>query len=246
MMDFSLIAPGSLLLLHSSLSRTLRRHACNPQAVLQAILDRLGPEGTLLLPLFNFDFTKGVPFDMRFTPSKMGALTEIGRLFPGAVRTGHPIYSFAALGHKATAFVDINNRSGYGPDSPFAKLRELDGDIGVLDLPEQNSMTFYHHVEEMLEVTYRYHKSFTGSYTDLHGHETVRSYSLFVRDIESGVLTSVDRMGERLWDKGLYRGDRPGVDSGLRVISANNLFNETAAIISSGLAKDFLYDIEHV
>lgn len=204
----------------------------------------LGPDGTLLLPLFNFDFTKGVPFDINTTPSQMGALTEAGRNWPGAVRTGHPIYSFAAIGARADEFADIKNRSGYGPDSPFAKLREVDGLIGVLDLPDQNSMTFYHHVEEMLDVPYRLQKDFTAPYTGKDGQERTETFSIFVRDIDKGVLTSVDRMGERLWDLGHYVGDRPRKGSGLRIIRARTLFDAVESVINSGQAKDFLYDIE--
>ena len=99
------IEPGDTILIHTSLKRTFTRyaeqgHTLTPQLILDSFRQALGPEGTLLLPLFNFDFTKGVPFDMRTTPSQMGALTEAGRLTPGAVRTGHPIYSFAVLGRQ--------------------------------------------------------------------------------------------------------------------------------------------------
>lgn len=243
-LDLRSIAPGSTTLVHSSIARLLRMHKCMPADILEAILRRLGPDGTLVLPLFNFDFTKGVPFDIRNSPSHMGALTEIGRLQPGAVRTGHPIYSFAVIGAKAEAFRGVDNISGYAEDSPFGILRRLNGDIAVIDLPDQNSMTFYHHVEELHQVPYRFHKSFSGTYIDQNGEKSVRTYLLFVRDLEKGVRTSVDRMGERLWEKGLYRGDRPKTGSGIRVIQANAMFDEVSAVIKSGQARDFLYDVE--
>lgn len=237
------IIKGGVLLVHSSIARTLKREGCGPKEVVSALLMQLGPDGTLLLPLFNFDFTKGTPFDVATTPSHMGALTEAGRTWPGAVRTGHPIYSFAAIGAQADRFSRINNRSGYGEDSPFAMLRELDGQIAVIDLPDQNSMTFYHHVEETMAVPYRYHKNFSGSYTNQDGETSSQTYSIFVRDIENGVLTSVDRMGERLWSKGLYEGERPGVGCGMRTIHARALFDEVASVINAGQAKDFLYAV---
>ena len=168
------IQPGDTVLIHTSLKRTFTRyaeqgHTLTPQIVLDSFRQALGPEGTLLLPLFNFDFTKGVPFDMRTTPSQMGALTEAGRLTPGAVRTGHPIYSFAVLGRQAELFRGVNNFSGYGADSPFAMLRQLDAKIAALNLYDQNSMTFYHHVEEMHNAPYRFHKRFTAPYTGFDG-----------------------------------------------------------------------------
>lgn len=57
--------------------------------------------GTLLFPSFNFEFTESVPFDIKTTPSHMGALTEAARMHSQAIRTGHPIYSFAAIGAAA-------------------------------------------------------------------------------------------------------------------------------------------------
>lgn len=243
MIDLGIVRPGSVLLLHSSLSRTLKEQRCTPEDVLIAVLERLGAEGTLLVPLFNFEFTKAIAFDIRTTPSHMGAFTEAARIFSGAVRTGHPIYSFAAIGARSADFAAVDNYSAYGSDSPFAMLRQMDGDIAVLDLPDQNSMTFYHHVEEMMGVPYRYHKPFTALYTDARGMARPRTYSIFVRDLDRNVLTSVDRMGEKLWSDRLYRGDRPKIGTGLRAIGARDLFNATKAVIEAGKAEEYLYEI---
>ncbi len=242
--SFTTLRPGSTTLLHSSISRTLSESSCGPDDVVDRLLEALGPSGTLLLPLFNFDFAKGVPFDVRTTPSQMGALSESARSWPGAVRTSHPIYSFAAIGPLAQEFGALQNSSAYGPDSPFALLRELDGEIGVIDLTDQDSMTFYHHVEELHAVPYRYHKSFSGDYTDRNGATSASEYTMFVRDIENGVVTSVNRMGERLWERGAYRGERPRVGDGLRVINARRMYDEVSEVIVSGNAREFLYDVE--
>jgi aminoglycoside 3-N-acetyltransferase len=239
---------GDTVLIHSSLKRTLDRVKqlggnATPDLVLRSLRAAVGSSGTLIFPLFNFDFTKGVAFDIRNTPSKMGALTECARMAPDAVRTGHPIYSFAVLGSNSSRFRGIENFSGYGADSPFAILRELDGKIAVLDLTDQNSMTFYHHVEEMHEVNYRFHKIFQGDYVNSAGISSNRKFGLFVRDLEKCIETDVDRMGDFLWKKNLYSGFQPGKGSGLRVISARTLYNEVSKIIKDGRAVEFLYSV---
>lgn len=243
--------PGEVVLVHSAVGRVARRliKAGRPKTgvaddLLASFLEALGPEGTLVLPLFNFDFTQGAAFDIRATPSQMGALTEAGRLHPDAVRTGHPIYSFAVIGAQAERFRGVENFSGYGPDSPFAILRALGGKIAVLDLPDQHSMTFYHHVEEMLAAPWRYPKTFEGDYVGWDGHARRRAFGLHVRDLERGVITHVDPMGERLWAEGLYRGDRPGEGGGLRTIEAEALFQAVAGVIQAGEAEGLLYRIE--
>lgn len=241
---------GDTLLIHSNISRLLRRFArlgeeVNPRLVLESFLRALGESGTLLLPLFNFDFTKGIAFDIRNSASHMGAITELGRLWPGSIRTGHPIYSFAVIGGNAALFKGLNNFSGYGYDSPFGLLHRLRGKIGVIDLPDQNSMTFYHYVEESMNASYRYHKKFTGPYIDEKGVETTQTYGVFVRDIAAGVNTYVEPMAKILWEKRLYTGFRPMEGAGLRVISAPRLFDEVSAVLREGEAEGVLYEIRN-
>ena len=243
------VAEGDTLLLHSSISRTLRRIAkmggeVNPNLVIKSFLEAIGDSGTLLLPLFNFDFSTGITFDIRNTPSHMGSLTEAGRLWPGAVRTGHPIYSFAVIGKNAEMFRGLKNFSGYGQDSPFGILYRLGGKVGVIDLPEESSVTFYHYVEESLKALYRHHKTFTGQYIDSDGVESTETFGLFVRNVEEGVVTRGNTMGEILWEKGAYTGFRPKEGSGLRVISAPRLFDELAAVLNEGRAKGLMYEIQ--
>lgn len=243
------IERGDLVLLHSSIGRTMRalkreHRQADARTLLDSFLDAVGAEGTLLLPLFNFGFAHGEGFDMRATPSKMGALTEAGRLHEDAVRTGHPIYSFCAIGRDSDAFEGVNNRSGYGEDSPFSMLREMGGKIAVLDLDDQGSMTFYHHVEEMKAVPYRYFKMFFGAYTDLDKTLSMQAYSLYVRDLAAGVLTHVNPCGEAMWEAGLYKGDRPMSGAGLRVIEARAMYDFVAGVIEADRAYGMLYALE--
>lgn len=243
------VEKGDTILIHSSLSKTLRRVVRmggqpDPALVVESFLHALGEEGTLIAPLFNFEFTQGVPFDIRESKSAMGSFTEAVRKWPGAKRTGHPIYSFAIIGKKKDLFESVDNFSGYGPDSPFAILHRLGGKIGIIDLPDQNSMTFYHYVEESNNAPYRYHKTFTADYTGWDGVVQQKTYGLFVRNIDEGVLTKVNPMGEILWEKGMYSGCRPGEGCGLRIVQAKALFDEVSEVILEGRAKGILYDIQ--
>lgn len=245
------IEEGDTVLIHSSIRRILTTVKAefnvliNAEQIFDSLLSAVGDKGTLLFPLFNFDFTTSHFFDIRSTPSQMGALTEVARNFQGAVRTGHPIYSFAIIGNKANEFEGINNKSGYGADSPFAKLRELDGKIAVFNLPDQTSMTSYHYVEECNLVDYRYFKDFIGKYIDQEGKENEVTYKLFVRNIEKGVKTDVNRMMAFLWEVGAYKGERHDEGLGLRTIRINDLFHHTDKIIKEGKAINYLYSIEN-
>jgi aminoglycoside 3-N-acetyltransferase len=242
------IEPGDTLLLHSNITRTLlqcKRLDKEVRAIdiLDCLLNLLGPNGTLITPLFNFDFTKGLPFDFNHTKSQMGILTEVARSYPRSIRTGHPVYSFSIIGAKQNHFINIDNTSAYSSESPFAILNELDGKIGVIDLQDQDSMTFYHHVEQICNVEYRYHKNFTGLYTCDKGLTSSKTYSIFVRKMEEGVVTSVNTMGELLWKNRLYKGYLPGENSGLRTINAREMYSFVEDTIKKGGARGTLFDV---
>lgn len=244
------VESGDCLMLHTSLRRTLssevaRSNDLGPSDVLRSFLDVLGPKGTLIVPLFNFGFCDGDPFDIRSTQSNMGAFTECARLWPGAVRTGHPVYSFAVLGFHAPEFLGVDNESAFGPDSPFAHLLRLNGKVGALDLEENDSMTFHHFVEESCGAVYRYLKPFSAEYTNAKGETCTKRYLINVRNIEMGVETYANPAGELLWEAGLYRGSRPHYDSGLRVINANEMFTFMSRIILGNRAEGVLYRIVH-
>ena len=240
---------GDTVLLHSDIVRTILRERdqgwrVRAQDILNSFIDAVGTKGTLLMPLFNFDFPQGIPFDMKSSRSQMGALTETARLHPAAVRTGHPIYSFAVIGKHSEAFRGLENFSGYGEDSPFGMLHKLHGKIAALNLPYERCMTFVHHVEEMENVPYRYHKKFTGKYTDLKGQTDERTFGLFVRDLKKGVKTLLQPLGDRMWELGLNTGNRHDTDAGLLVVSSEDLYRETSSIIREGNAQGMLYRLD--
>ena len=234
-MDWKNITIDDTILIQSNVTWTLRTNNCSVQDILESFLN---VAGTVVFPTFNTDFADGVPFDIRTTPSHMGMLTECARKHPWAVRSGHPMYSFVAIGKKADEF-NVNNFSGYGKDSPFAILRRLDGKIGVLGLPDSQGNTMHHHAEEMSCVPYRFYKNFTGLYTDRHGSMRERTYSFFCRDLEN--KTVLDPTMEMMWEAGLYKGCRPFEGDGLRVIKANDMFDFVTDIIKSGKAEGLLY-----
>jgi len=239
-----------VLLVHSSLKRLLLKVShefgvrISIKTVYNSFLEVLGEKGTLILPLFNFDFPKTKFFDICNTPSQMGSLTEIGRLDESSVRTGHPIYSFSIFGYHKKEFININNYSGYGPDSPFAVIKALDGKIAIIGLTDQHSMTSYHFVEEANNVDYRYYKEFEGKYIDRDGEKTHRKYALYVRNLAENVQTDVNRMMNYLWLNGFYKGEKHDEGYGMRTIKFRDLYQQTEIIIKKGEAINYLYSIK--
>lgn len=220
------VEEGDTLLVHSSY-KSFGDVDGGPQTVIQALEAALGPEGTLIMPTFNFDFNKGVPWDVRTTPSKMGVLTELVRQDPRARRVFHPFYSFAILGKYADRLGGLRYKSSYERNSVFGRLRDLDGKIMVIGLSYTNSMTFFHHIEQMEGVEYRFLKQFTGEVTDENGNTYTDTFEMLVRDIDKGVITEVDPMGFLMEEKGIIKVRKIG-EADVKLMKANEVYEFSA------------------
>ena len=236
------VMQGDTLLVHSSY-KSFGEVEGGPETVVRALEAALGTDkdGTLIMPTFNFDFNKGVPWDVRKTRSKMGALTEIVRMDPRAKRVCHPFYSFAILGKHAEMLGAFRYKSAYERNSVFGKLRDLDGKIMVIGLSYNNSMTFFHHIEQMEGVDYRFLKQFTGEVTDENGNTYTDTFEMLVRDIDKGVLTMVDPMGALMEEHGVIKSAKIG-EADLKLMKANEVYEFTAREMKRD--PHLLYQIE--
>lgn len=137
------LASGSMVLVHSSLS-ALGWVSGGPVAVVQALLDVLGPAGTLVVPTQSGNLSDpstwsrppappawwpsirdSMPaYDPDLTPTRgMGAVVEVVRHLPGVRRSAHPALSFAAVGpHAEDLMAPHTLQAGLGEESPLGRL----------------------------------------------------------------------------------------------------------------------------
>ncbi len=114
-------------------------------------------------------------------------------------------------------------KAAYERNSVFGKLRDLDGKIMVIGLSYNNSMTFFHHIEQMEGVDYRFLKQFTGEVTDWDGTTKVDTFEMLVRDIDKGVKTMVDPMGELMEKAGVIKPKKIG-EADVKLMKANDVY----------------------
>jgi aminoglycoside 3-N-acetyltransferase len=158
------IRSGDVILAHSSL-RSIGWVCGGATAVAQALLDVIGPTGTLVVPActaFNRDPSgwkdPGPPpswkatirehlpgFDRALSPSHgVGVIAERVRTWPGALRSGHPQTSFAALGQHAARIVEGHAlESQLGDASPLARLEELNARVLLLGVGFDRCTAFH-------------------------------------------------------------------------------------------------------
>ena len=116
----------------------------------------------------------------------MGSLTEYVRTRPDSVRSFHPFASYTAIGKNADYICENNGRNSIGPNSPKARLLELDAQYLSIGLSPSRVSMVIHHIEELMGVPYRYTKEFIHPVLR-NGVVNYEPFYLFVRYLESDV-----------------------------------------------------------
>jgi aminoglycoside 3-N-acetyltransferase len=143
------VRPGQTLLTHASL-RAVGWVRGGAATVVAALHDSVGETGTIVMPAItpensttsraHRERTAGLgprqlaefrarmpPFDPLLTPAtEAGMIAEALRTTPGAVRSGHPQSSFAAIGERAAGLMAGHRlTSHFGEQSPLAGLYDV-------------------------------------------------------------------------------------------------------------------------
>jgi aminoglycoside 3-N-acetyltransferase len=143
------IGPGSILQVHSSLSR-LGHVEGGADTVVDALLEVVGPEGTVMVPTFNHGGAD--IYDPAATASVNGAVTEALRRRQNARRSLHPTHPYAAIGRHAEELVAGHLEvETFDRRSPLGKLADMGGHVLLLGIGMQAN-TAAHIGETMARV----------------------------------------------------------------------------------------------
>jgi len=151
------LGAGDVVFFHSSL-RSLGWVEGGPDAVVDAFLDVVGPEGLVIVPTLTWCFASygpaRVPFDPAETPSRVGAISEALRRRPDAHRSAHPTHSIAGIGRRAEELVAGHDRtSTFGKDGPYRRYVDWGARIFFLGV-ELTCNTTLHAIEDWLDLPY--------------------------------------------------------------------------------------------
>ena len=195
------IERGDVLFVSSDIGNLFRaayehKEKFDANKFIDALIEKIGNEGTLVFPTYNWGFCNGETFDYKKTSCKTGALGATALRRNDFKRTKHPIYSFAVWGKDRDLLINMNNESSFGADSPFAYFHNVKAKNLIIDVEYTRCFTFVHYVEEASgNRTYRYTKFFTADYIDEDSNKTLRSYSMLVRDLDLNVQNDLSPVG---------------------------------------------------
>ena len=166
---------------------------------LNSIINKIGNDGTLILPTFNFDFCKGKTYDYVKTIPITGHLAKIALLRKDFKRTLHPIHSFTVWGRDKNYLCNLKNLSSFGSDSPFAYMHKESVKNFVVGGDYKLWLTIDHYCEETVGVDYRFLKNFKSSYIEDNKSKKLKTYQMYVRknpelSIETGISSELDNI----------------------------------------------------
>lgn len=164
------VLPGDVLMVHAGL-RSIGKMLNGPDTFIAALQEAVGTSGSLMAYTdWNAEYERvlaadGVvpdqfrsevtPFDPLTSSANRenGAFPEFLRRTPGALRSASAGPSCTAVGPAAALLIEDHAIDyGYGPQSPFARLCELNGKVLLAGAPRE-TMTLLHHAEHLAAVS---------------------------------------------------------------------------------------------
>ena len=133
------IQAGDVILTHSSF-KSLAGIVSGAQSVVDAMLETVGADGTVVFPTLCSDNWDKVYENWHLdAKSDVGYLTNYFRKLPGAIRSNQATHSVAAMGKEAKYITKTHGKSGlrygiygdtpFAADSPWEKLYNLDAKV---------------------------------------------------------------------------------------------------------------------
>ena len=197
------IQHGDVILLSSNMVKTILyakkyEKEFSYNKFLDSFIEAVGSDGTLLIPSYNWDFCKGIPFDYYNTQSKTGVLANEAMKRSDFKRTKHPLYSHIVYGQDKDYLCSLDYIDAFGKDSIFDYLYKNNAKNIGIDVDLDGCFSTIYYFEQKFGVPYRYIKYFKSSYIDENGISSVKTYSMNVRYAEINSKFSGKEMYEYL------------------------------------------------
>ena len=254
------VRPGAVALVHCRMS-ALGAVVGGAETVVRALLDAVGPEGTIVAyagwedaPPDDLEVLSAPDREVVLAEQPVydpvvgrarrdhGRLAEALRTWPGAVHSGHPEAGVAAVGRDARAIALPHPLDdAYGDGTPYARIVAHDGQVVLLGAP-LDTATLVHHAEAVARVEGKRRTVWRCPVLVDGGREwrTLDDIDTGSGALDYGSLTAgrdyVEHFVARTLASGGGRSGALGAGTG-HVIEARRLVSETVAAIEAALAS---------
>jgi aminoglycoside 3-N-acetyltransferase len=198
------LRPGDIVMVHVSLS-SLGWVIGGGVALLQALLRTVGTTGCIVVPTFTTYLTDpalwvnravppqwhgrirsslpGFQPDLHGTQPGIGRFAEVVRTASAAVRSVHPIYSFAALGAGARPLLADSPRDwALGSRGPLGRFADSGGRVLAIGIPWWSKCTTFHLAEHLADYPGRMMYTLPGRVATPAGDNWIHTHQLVFHD----------------------------------------------------------------
>lgn len=206
---------GCNIFLHSSWSE-FYNYTGTINEFIDAILDVIGKEGTLIMPAYPLLRNENSIFDVRNTPTGAGLIAEEFRHYPGVKRSLNRQHSVCALGPMSDFLLGEHHMSKtcWDEKSPYYKLGEINAIVFTLGLGKYFVGTMLHCAESILCKEDPYFAAFftqevTYKYRDYDGNIVMHTCYTKSMDFQrSWSIYSHNKIIKKYFDKSKYKRKR--------------------------------------
>jgi aminoglycoside 3-N-acetyltransferase len=121
----------------------------------------IGKKGIIIIPTYNYQFTKYKKIDLKKAPSEVGFFSNYLLIKNWKKRTLDPVFSHIIFGKIMNFNLKNINSEAFGKDSVFNFFTKYKFKI-ICFCCSTDRITFLHYIEYLLKVPYRYIKKFSG------------------------------------------------------------------------------------
>ena len=122
---------------------------------------KIGKKGTILVPAYNYNFTKGKVFNKRKSISQVGSFSNYLIKKYNKNRSEDPIFSHIIFGKLKKKLLKCETSEVFSKNSIFAMMLKYKFKI-ICFCCSPKQITFLHYIERVFMVKYRYFKLFNG------------------------------------------------------------------------------------
>ena len=169
-LELSGLGTGDTVLVQLSLppaERDAGRDDASCHQIFLALVEIIGPSGTLIVPSFTLSFERHEVFDKASSPAVAGiwsesvAFLELVRNHAGAVRSDDPLSSVVGIGPAAEELLSDLPNSSVGRNSLMDRLRERSAKLCMVGVALEQAVLF-EFAEDAASASWRFKKLFTG------------------------------------------------------------------------------------
>jgi aminoglycoside 3-N-acetyltransferase len=167
-----------------------------------SVIQEVASDRCLLFPTFNYSFCSDGIYDVKTAPAEVGVLNEYVRQLHPNLRTRTPVFNFCILNNIGFSQSAVENP--FSHESTFAEIVKFRAQI-LFYGSGLHGNTFIHHVEELMNIGYRYIKLFPGEIVEPDGSRQQLTLKYRVRPLEGGVTYDWDLLEAELESQGILK-----------------------------------------